>query len=190
MSITTQKSPEQIEQEMTQTRESITEKVTSLENQVVGTVRTAADTLTDTVDAVKSLVSEAPEAVSQTVKQAATAVSDTLKDTFDLSSHVHRHPWAMFTGSVGLGCVVGWLTSRGNGVTRAPGGSGKSIVDPPTPLPVPPPNHRPNVMDDLMAMMGDKVRDLARTALESVSSALNETIREEIPLLVKKTVHN
>ena len=45
------KTPEQIETEMFQTRESLTEKVAALENQVVGTVQNAANTLTDTVDA-------------------------------------------------------------------------------------------------------------------------------------------
>ena len=38
---TVTKSPEQIEHEMAQTRESLTEKVVALEHQVVGTVKTA-----------------------------------------------------------------------------------------------------------------------------------------------------
>lgn len=188
MTTATQKTPEQIEQEMTQTRESITEKVTSLENQVVGTVRSAADTLTDTVDAVKSLVTDAPEAVTQTVKQAATAVSETVKNTFDLSRHVHNHPWGMFAGSVGLGCLVGWLTSRGNGSTVARGETAKSIVDPPSSSPVSPSTPKPGMLDELMGMMGDKVRDLARTALESASTALSETIREELPHFVSQII--
>ena len=88
------KSPEEIEREMLQTRESITEKVAALESQVVGSVQTAADTLTHTVDAVKSLVSGAPEAVSDSVKQATAAVGDAMRDTFDISAHVRRNPWA------------------------------------------------------------------------------------------------
>jgi len=61
--MTAEKTPEQIEAEMMQTRESITQKVAALETQVVGTVQTAADTLTGTVEAVKELVTTAPGAV-------------------------------------------------------------------------------------------------------------------------------
>ena len=183
MTTATVKTPEQIEQEMIQTRESITEKVTSLENQVVGTVRTAADTLTDTVDAVKSLVTEAPEAV----RQAASAVTEKLKDTFNVSGHVLLHPWATVTGAVGLGCLVGWFTSRSHAVSQTIDKNIKNAVDRPTPPPTPPSEHKPGMVDEMMAMMGDKVRDLARTALDSVSTALNELIREEIPHLITKT---
>ena len=52
------KTPEQIQAEMNQTRESLTDKVAALENQVVGTVQTAADTLTGTVASVKSLITD------------------------------------------------------------------------------------------------------------------------------------
>ena len=44
------KTPEQIERDMDQTRESLTEKVTALESQVVGTVQTAADIASRLVD--------------------------------------------------------------------------------------------------------------------------------------------
>ena len=186
MTATGLKTPEQIGLEMTQTRESITEKVTALENRVVGTVRSAANTLTDTVDAVKSFVTAGPEAVTQTVKQAATVVSDTLKDTFDLSGHVFRHPWATFTGSVGLGCLIGWLTSRTRAPTQAPDRAAKASAESPTLPPVLPPDDKPSVVDELMAMMGDKVRGLARTTLESVSTAFTEAIRNEVPHLVNK----
>ena len=82
---TPDKSPDQIEREMAQTRESITEKVAALECQVVGTVKTAADTLTGTVDAVKEFVTTAPGAVGETVKKATEAVSETVKKTFDIT---------------------------------------------------------------------------------------------------------
>ena len=113
--VTPDKSPEAIEREMFQTRESITEKVAALESQVVGSVQSAADTLSSTVDAVKSLVSGAPEAVSDTVKQATAAVSDAMRDTFDITGHVRRHPWAAVGASALLGCLTGWLVSRGRG---------------------------------------------------------------------------
>lgn len=183
MTATTLKTPEQIGLEMTQTRESITEKVTALENQVVGTVRSAANIVTGTVDAVKSLVTEGPEAVTQTVKQAAAAVSDTLKDTFDLSGHVYRHPWATLTAAVGLGYLIGRLTSRPHAPTQPPD---RAHAEVPTPPPVLPPDDKPSMVDELMAIVGDKARGLARTTLESVSTALSDAIRDEVPLLVNK----
>ena len=103
--------PEDLERDMAQTRESLTEKVTALENQVVGSVQSAADTLTETVDAVKSFVHTAPEAVSQSVREAASAVGDSLHDVLDVSSRVRRNPWASIGVSLTAGCLAGWLAS-------------------------------------------------------------------------------
>jgi ElaB/YqjD/DUF883 family membrane-anchored ribosome-binding protein len=186
MTAPTLKTPEQIGLEMTQTRESITEKVTALENQVVGTARAAANTLTGTVDAVKSFVTGGPEAVTQTVKQAATAVRDTLKDTFDLSGHVSRHPWGTMTASVGLGCLIGWLISRPSAPTQPSDRAARAGAEPPSVPTALPPDDKPGVVDELMAMMGDKARGLARTTLESVSTALSGAIRDEVPFLMNK----
>jgi ElaB/YqjD/DUF883 family membrane-anchored ribosome-binding protein len=176
------KTPEEIEREMHQTREALTEKVAALETQVVGTVQTAADTLTDTVEAVKSFVSSAPEAVSDTVKQAAAAVSETVKDTFDITGHVRRHPWAAVGISALLGSIVGCLTARSR-VESAP----RAAVSPPMPVPTPPASRadeKQGVIDEFMDMLGDKAKDLARTALESVSSALKQNIESGVPKLV------
>jgi ElaB/YqjD/DUF883 family membrane-anchored ribosome-binding protein len=178
-----EKTPEEIEREMAQTRESMTEKVTALENQVVGTVQSAADTVSDTVAAVKSFVTNAPEAVSDTVKQAAAAVSETVKDTFDITGHVRRHPWAAVGTSALIGCIAGWLVSR-----RAP----TAVPPAPAYLPpsVPPEARRPEVprepgvLDEVFEMIGGKAKELARTALETVSTAIKQTIEKEVPKFV------
>ena len=161
---TSDKTPEQIQCEMSRTRESITEKVAALENQVVGTVQNAADTFSGTVEAVKSLVTTAPGAVSDTVKQAAEAVSETVKKTFDISGHVREHPWTSLGVSALLGCMTGWLLSGG----RRPLGYSNAVATParpgePTPTrlssaePTSAPS-RPGVFDELFSMLGHKVR--------------------------------
>ena len=177
------KSPEEIEREMLHTRESITEKVAALETQVVGTVQTAADTITGTVEAVKSLVSNAPEAVSDTVKQATAAVSDAMKETFDITGHVRRHPWAAVGVSALLGSIVGCLTARRRDDFRP-------LAAASPPVPAAPPaasrsvDEKPGVIDEFMNMLGDKAKEMARTALETVSNAIKQNIEKGVPKLV------
>ncbi len=180
-----EKTPEEIEREMHQTREALTEKVAALETQVVGTVQTAADTITGTVEAVKSLVSSAPETVTDTVKQATAAVSDAVKDTFDITGHVRRHPWAAVGTSALLGGLVGYLTARG----RADFGT---LAAASAPAPAPPPafaasrptDEKPGVLDEFVGMLGDKAKEMVRTALESVSAAVKQNIESGVPKLV------
>jgi len=182
---TSDKTPEQIEREMLHTREAITEKVAALEHQVVGTVQTAADTITGTVEAVKSLVSNAPEAVSETVKQATAAVSETVKDTFDITSHVRRNPWTAVGVSAFLGGLVGYLTARSR-----PDFSELAAASPPAPATPPPAyaasaaSEKPGVIDEFMDMLGGKAKEMARTALESVSAAIKQNIETGVPKLV------
>ena len=182
---TSGKTPEEIEREMLHTRESITEKVAALEHQVVGTVQTAADTITGTVEAVKSLVSSAPEAVSETVKQATAAVSETVKDTFDITGHVRRNPWAAVGVSAFLGGLVGYLTARSR-----PDFGTLTAASPPAPATAPPAyaasaaSEKPGVIDEFMDMLGGKAKEMARTALESVSAAIKQNIETGVPKLV------
>lgn len=180
-----EKTPEEIEREMAQTRDSITNKVAALESQVVGTVQTAADTITHTVEAVKSIVTQAPAAVSDTVKQAAEVVSEKMRDTFDITGHVRRHPWAAVGSAALLGCIAGWLFSPRRGDFSALAEASRPV--PPTP-PYPPraADERPGVLDEFVGMLGDRAKELARTALESVSSSLKQTIQESAPKLVNE----
>lgn len=179
-----EKTPEEIEREMAHTRESITEKVAALETQVVGTVQSAADTISDTVQAVKSLVSSAPEAVTDTVKQATAAVSDGVKEMFDLSGHVRRRPWTAMGVSALLGSIVGCLTAPRRASLGAPSGY---VPAAPALAPEPPrpaADAGPGVVDEFMGMIGDKAKELVRTALESVSAAVKDNIQSAAPKLV------
>lgn len=181
-----EKTPEDIEREMLQTREALTEKVAALETQVVGTVQTAADTFTGTVESVKSLLSNAPEAVSDTVKQATAAVSDAVKDTFDITGHVRRHPWAAVGVSALIGSIVGCLTARSRGDFSALAATSPSVPSTPQASANRPTDGKPGVIDELMDMLGDKAKEMARTALESVSSAIKQNIESGVPNLVNE----
>jgi len=173
---TVEKTPEEIERQMAQTRESLTEKVAALESQVVGTVKTAADTMTDTVEAVKSLVTSAPAAVRDTVKQATSVVSKSMKELFDISGHVRGHPWASVGVSALLGCVTGWLT----GGRRASSGTSPS----PVPLVAAPPPGKPGMFDELFSMLGRKLREVSENVIDTATTAVNANVREAVPNLV------
>jgi len=174
----TPKSPEQIEQEMQQTRESMTAKVSALENQVVGTVQTAADTLTGTVDAVQSLMQSAPTAVSESVQQAASVVGDKVKEMFDVTGQVQKNPWTSVGVSAGLGFIAGLILFR-NQTAAASAPATPTYAVPPIAAP-----SAPGVFDDLLAMLGQKVRKLAETAIDSAAQAANQKVEETIPKLM------
>src|SRR5262245_56859365 len=90
----TEKHPDEIRQEIEQTRSSLTEKIETLENEVLGTVHNVTDTVESTIENVK-------ETVQETVH--------TVKRTFDLRYQTDQHPWAMFSGSMLAGCIAGAL---------------------------------------------------------------------------------
>jgi len=86
--------PEEIRQQIDETRSVITEKLEALEQQVTGTVQNAKETVEQTIESVKSSLTDTVEVV---------------KETFDIRLQVQRHPWAMVGGSAALGFVVGQL---------------------------------------------------------------------------------
>lgn len=171
-----EKTPEEIQSEMAQTRESLTEKVAALETQVVGTAKTAADTLTGTVEAVKSLITTAPGAVTDTVKQAAEVVSEKMKEVFDITGHVRANPLTSVGVSAGLGFVTGLLVFGREKLAPVP-----MPVASPAPAAAP---SRPGMFDDLLAMLGRKVREVAENAIDSASKAVNQNVRDGVPKLV------
>lgn len=175
-----EKTPDEIEREMLQTRESLTEKVEALEHQVVGTV-----------EAVKSFVTTAPETVTDTVKQAAAAVSESVKETFDITSHIRKNPLAAVGVAALLGCTVSYLlTSRREGVSGSrmtSAMSEASVERPPSPLTTPPTPAapaQPGLFDELFEMLGDKAKALLREGLETASAALKDSIHTQVPRLV------
>jgi ElaB/YqjD/DUF883 family membrane-anchored ribosome-binding protein len=184
------KTPEQIEAEMFETRESLTEKVAALENQVVGTVQNAANTLTDTVDAVKSFVATAPDAVSETVDNMVTAVREQVGKTFDISAQVQKNPWASVGASLGFGFLAGYFLFPGR---RTPASSKAAPAKaeysmPPHPAAEAPRQmaspREPGLLDELFGMLGKKVKEMTENVIDAASVAVNKNIREGVPKLV------
>jgi ElaB/YqjD/DUF883 family membrane-anchored ribosome-binding protein len=176
------KTPEQIQEEMAQTRDSLTGKVAALENQVVGTVQTAADTLTGTVESVKSLITTAPAAVSDTVKQAAQAMGETMKRTFDVSGHVREHPLTSVCVSMLAGGITGFLLSGGR-KSHSSNGARRPVADDRASTPREPPRE-PGVLDEFLALIGRKVRTVAENVIDTATEAVNKNVRSDVPKLV------
>lgn len=180
-----QKSPDEIDRDMAHTREALTEKVAALEAQVVGTVSSAADTLTGTVESVKSLMSQAPSAVSDTVKQVADTVRDSMNDAFDVSARVQKNPWASLGIAALAGCTLGWLTGGRQNPTASAAAVPVPFVPPTQPQAA---EREPGVVGELVALMGDSLKDLAKTALASLSASLKEAVQQQVPHLVADRV--
>lgn len=174
-----EKTPEDIERDMTQTRESITEKVAALETQVLGTAQSVTTAVSDTVEAMKSLVSNAPGAVSDTVKASLASV----RDAVDITGCVRRNPWASVGTSAGVGFLLGYLLggrreSRPVVVANAPAYS----------PPAAPQSSEPGFFDEILGQVSREVKRLAHDAIASTSAAVKQSISTEVPKLVDSAV--
>jgi ElaB/YqjD/DUF883 family membrane-anchored ribosome-binding protein len=90
-------SPEDIRDQMAETRASLTEKLDTLQNRVEHSVESAQSRVEHTVSVVKETVDETLESV---------------KRTFDLPYQVDRRPWTMMGLSVVAGFTLGCLAPR------------------------------------------------------------------------------
>ncbi len=114
---------EVIKSQMEETRSSLAEKLETLEHQVVGTVQQTTAAVSNTVEAVKETVESVKDAVWDTVEKAKESVHETvesLQKSLDIPRQVERHPWGMFTGSVALGLLTGYLLPTGRGRSHGP----------------------------------------------------------------------
>jgi ElaB/YqjD/DUF883 family membrane-anchored ribosome-binding protein len=189
-----EKTPEEIEREMSATRDSMVEKVAALEHQVLGTVQSAADTITGTVEAVKNFVSHTPETVSDTVKHTVSAVSDAVKEKLDVTRQVQQNPWAAVGIAAGAGFLIGMLIPGGR-TASVPRRMAKASapVDhsfPPTPAShAYQPPREPGMFDELWDRVRDEVGAMARDVLQTASASLRQTLHDEVPKLVETAVH-
>jgi len=211
--VTADKSPDRIERDMEQTRESITAKVSALENQVLGTIQTATNTISDTVQAVKDTVTTAPAAMKETIQESVAAVKDSVKETFasvkdsvasfNLGECVGNHPGTALGASAAAGFVTGYLLFGGRDsqplMARgfrepAPGGRPGTASHDQTPYgyaapaaAAPAPS---GMFANLWAMVGGEVEQLARQALSTALASLKQSVNEQVPRLVDGAVHN
>jgi len=104
-----ERKPEEIEQEMLETRQSLTQKVAALEQAVVGNIHNVTQMVADVKDQVKDTVESVKESVAGTVD----TVKEKLKEALNISSHVRENPWAAVGITAGLGFLAGFLTGSG-----------------------------------------------------------------------------
>jgi ElaB/YqjD/DUF883 family membrane-anchored ribosome-binding protein len=185
-------SPELIEREMEQTRESLTQKVSLLENKVIGQVETATDTVQgtmesvqDTVHTVKAAVQQTVESVTETVKNSIQSVTDGMKEALDVRKHVHHNPLAMVGGAAVAGFVTGLLVFR----RESSGGDLPAY----TPLPAAAvaqtaARQRPAWLNDILEMAGREVKQIAQQVIAQASTSLKETVQSRVPHLIEQVV--
>jgi len=167
----TQKSSEQIGEEMLQTRESMSEKVTAIENQVVDSAQSAADTLTGAMDAVQSFTHAA-------------------QNLFDVGRQIQNRPLTSVGVSAGLGFITGLLVFRTRSVAPPVAPTAMPYATPPlltaqqlpAAPPVPTAPASPGLFHDLLGMLGRKAMEIVETAIFSAVSA-NPSKQEETPKL-------
>lgn len=191
-----EKTPEEIEEEMARTRIAITHKVAALESQVRDTVTSATHTITGTVDTVKTLFQEGPARAEEAIRHAKAALSDSVKGLLneDLVEPVRKHPWEAVGISVGVGLLAGWMLSGGRSTrsVAAPAYSDEPVrpfmpqpvTQFPAPAPAPEAPAQPGLFDDLIQLMGRKLREVAENAIETASQSVNTSIREHVPEIV------
>jgi ElaB/YqjD/DUF883 family membrane-anchored ribosome-binding protein len=182
-------SPELIEREMEQTRESLTEKVALLENKVVGQIHSATDTVQGTVDSVqdtvqtvKAAVQDTVQSVAGTVKDSVRSLADGLKETLDVRQQVQENPWAMVGGATVCGFVTGLLVFG-----RRP--SGRTL---PAYTPMPAASYaptatapsRPGWLNDLLDVAMREVKTFAEQALTTATASLKQNVQKGIPKLI------
>lgn len=198
--------PEQIEREMIETRDSLTEKVSLLESQMMGNIQsvtTAVDSVkgavSDTVQAVKDAVSSAPSAMNDTVKQTVAAVKDTVRETIasvDVSDYVRRNPWAAVGASAAVGFVASFILSGGRSGRSllGRGYSGGSTARPmaalgDTAYGAHTPAAAPGLFGGLMGTLGNELRQLAEEALKTGLASVKKNIGTEVPHLIDNAIH-
>jgi ElaB/YqjD/DUF883 family membrane-anchored ribosome-binding protein len=107
--------PEEIRDQIEETRSDLTEKLEALEHKVMDTVAEARGAVADTVATVKQSVDSTVQAVQDTVHDTV----DSMKHALDLGRQVDRHPWAMLGGSLVAGYVLGCLLRQRQSVSPA-----------------------------------------------------------------------
>jgi len=118
-----------IHHQMEEKSASLPAKLDLLENQVIGTVQDATATVANTVEDVKSAVDNVTDSVQDAVQS--------VKETFDISEHVRRNPWAALGTAFAVGFAGAWLL--GPSGSKSSSTSFGSLGMGPTPTPAPPP---------------------------------------------------
>ena len=184
-------SPEVIESQMIDTRESLTQKINALESHVVDTLHNATSTVSDLLDSAKTVV-------PNTIAEVKTAVSEQVNTTFNVTQHTKDKPWAMVGGSAALGFVVGMLAFRRGGSTNsgthyAPAHPLSAAATTPVAArapsaPIRLPGWLDQIVERLASKVTEEVRKLSEVAVSTVSTSIQHTLEHTVPKLLDSTV--
>jgi len=181
------KSPDQIERDMAQTRDSITEKVALLENQVLGNIQSVTSGVTEAVDAVKEAVTTAPAAVSDTVKQTVEAMKESVR-SIDVTGCIRDNPAAALGASTLGGFVIGLMF--GGGRSRRAAAPTMPFTGQPVQSAAPSGGFQlPGFVEDMLGMVTRELKQVAETALSSAVASLKQNISTAVPTIVETAVH-
>ena len=191
------KTPEMIEQEMHDTRQSLAGKLSALETSARETlasvkhdVQEVTGSVSGAVGGVRALLGggggdsvSGPEAgaadISGTIKhgisQVASAASGEIRDAMDVSPQVREKPWQYVGGAVAAGFVVGLVFGPG----RSSSGGVHAAYGAP---------RAPGIFDDLVQMLGSEVRKIGEQAISQLTQSVNQSVKSNVPKLVDTAV--
>jgi len=192
-------SPELIEREMHETRQSLTDKVAALEHQVAGTFDHAAHTVQDTVQSMRAAVSDTMNSVTDKVKESVNTVQDSVsqvKASLDIRDQIREQPWAVMAGAAISGIVAGYMFGPGRNRSSS---SRSTVSRPSSSSPIhepamaqsaykPAAPSKPGIMDELMDRVRREIATLSETAIATLSNSLKTTLNDSIQHLVKNTL--
>jgi ElaB/YqjD/DUF883 family membrane-anchored ribosome-binding protein/molybdopterin converting factor small subunit len=176
----TEERPEEIREQMAETRSALTDKIEALEEKVMGTVETAQATVEQTVETVKETVQDTVAAV---------------KRTFDLKYQVDQRPWTMVGASVLAGYALGNF-ARDNRHDRASvpvTGNGadmgsRSAVHSERELPPPrlAEQQQPSLRSRLLSQFEEEIGKVQSMAIGATMGMLRDWLKQELPRLAPR----
>jgi len=184
-----ERTPEEIERDMAQTRDSITEKVAALETQVMSTVQTAADTVTNTVQAVNEIVTTGPGALSDTVKNSLSSVGEAVKEQLDFTKKIRDYPWEAVLSAAAAGFATGLIAFGRRPLPKVAHQTSEARAFASLPPSQPPPAPRePGMFDGIWNNIRTELSQLCEEAWKTAAQSLRDAVHTQVPNLVKTTV--
>jgi len=177
--------PEVIRQNIEETRSELSRKIECLENEVVGTVKGTTATVAETVENVRGTVQDTVASMKDSIESTLGSV----KDTFDLPLQTRRHPWAVMSGSVFAGFMLGSLLPP----RRSSWAPAKPSYTPATPAPVPPnlladrsppvaaKERKPSFLAGIMEHFDAEIQQLKGVAIGAAAAMVRDLLKDKIP---------
>jgi ElaB/YqjD/DUF883 family membrane-anchored ribosome-binding protein len=181
-------SPELIERQIEQTRQSLTGKVSLLEQQVLGTIQSATDAVNDSVKFARTAVHDTIEDVSGAVKNSVELVSDGVKDALNVSERVRNHPWMMVGGVVAVGFIASTLVFRRNPSVETRANDLSKPESRPLPINTPVATSRPAWLSEILDLVAQEVKKLAERAITRAVSSIQQGVEHGIPKLIDRAM--